>query len=106
MQPDAGRHVVTLPCHIQGIKRELRCLIDSGATMTTVSERLVKPAAQGRRVGHGEFRRHGAHAPAAANGLIWMKECRSTPPSACWRHSAAMTKKKRRRKNLLQAKRS
>lgn len=42
MSMESNHEMVAIPCHINGIKRRYTCVIDSGATYTIVSDRLLK----------------------------------------------------------------
>jgi hypothetical protein len=43
MMFEAGHEMVGIPCQINGTQRQYICVIDSGATYTIVSDRVVKP---------------------------------------------------------------
>ncbi|HWF40155.1 MAG TPA: retropepsin-like aspartic protease [Candidatus Acidoferrales bacterium] len=43
MTMEAGHEMVGIPCQINGAQRQYICVIDSGATFTVISDRVVKP---------------------------------------------------------------
>jgi hypothetical protein len=43
MTVDAGHEMVSIPCRVNGSERRYTCVIDSGATYTVISDRVVKP---------------------------------------------------------------
>jgi len=43
MMMEPGHEMVGIPCQINGVQRHYICVIDSGATYTVVSDRIVKP---------------------------------------------------------------
>jgi hypothetical protein len=43
MTVEAGHQMVSIPCRVNGSERRYTCVIDSGATYTVISDRLVKP---------------------------------------------------------------
>jgi hypothetical protein len=42
MSVDAGHEMVSIPCRVNGSERLYTCVIDSGATYTVISDRVVK----------------------------------------------------------------
>lgn len=42
MSRELNHEMVGIPCHINGLKRRYTCVIDSGATFTIISDRLLK----------------------------------------------------------------
>lgn len=44
MTVEAGHEMVSIPCRVNGSERRYTCVIDSGATYTVISDRVVKPA--------------------------------------------------------------
>lgn len=42
MEADPGREMVGVPCQINGARHRYTCVIDSGATNTVISDRIVK----------------------------------------------------------------
>ena len=47
MQAQNQQRYVIVACKIEGIERELRCMIDSGAAQSMVSNRILKAAGSG-----------------------------------------------------------
>jgi hypothetical protein len=43
MTVDAGHEMVSIPCRVNGSEHLYICVIDSGATYTVISDRVVKP---------------------------------------------------------------
>ena len=43
MMMEPGHEMVGIPCQINGTQRHYICVIDSGATYTVISDRVVKP---------------------------------------------------------------
>jgi hypothetical protein len=43
MTVEAGHEMVSIPCRVNGSERRYTCVIDSGATYTVISDRVVKP---------------------------------------------------------------
>jgi hypothetical protein len=43
MTVETGHEMVSIPCRVNGSERLYTCVIDSGATYTVISDRVVKP---------------------------------------------------------------